>query len=215
MIKNKRIDALVDETKGINTLLDIGCDHGLVIKKAFENKNIKKAIASDVNEMPLESAKKNLKGFDVEFIVSNGFENIKDKFDGVVIAGMGAMLISNILEKAPEGDITYILQANSKLEVLREYLSNNNFKIIDEIVVFEKFYYIIIRAVRGNEKLNEKELYLGPILMKKTSSISYYQNLLDRYYRLINLEGTNSDVILQRVKWLESIINKNNKGELK
>ena len=71
MIKNNRIDALVEKTKGINTLLDIGCDHGYVILEAFKKDYIKKAIASDINIKPLRSAENNLKEYPVEFILGD------------------------------------------------------------------------------------------------------------------------------------------------
>ena len=137
MIKNNRISAIVSLTKGINTLLDIGCDHGLVIKEALDNNYIKQGIASDINVGPLNSAKTNLKGYPVKFVLSDGFLNINDNYDGVVIAGMGAHLICNILKNAPKDEnITYILQPNGRYEILRKYLSENNFKIINEILVY-------------------------------------------------------------------------------
>ena len=37
MEKNKRIDTIVSLLNKDETLLDIGCDHGYVIKKAIDN----------------------------------------------------------------------------------------------------------------------------------------------------------------------------------
>jgi tRNA A22 N-methylase len=46
-----------------------------------------------------------------------------------MIAGMGSFLIAQILEKAPKDEhITYILQANDKVEYLRKYLMTHGFE---------------------------------------------------------------------------------------
>lgn len=209
MIKNNRISAIVSLTKGINTLLDIGCDHGLVIKEALDNNYIKQGIASDINVGPLNSAKTNLKGYPVKFVLSDGFLNINDNYDGVVIAGMGAHLICNILKNAPKDEnITYILQPNGRYEILRKYLSENNFKIVNEILVYEKRYYVVLKVTRGKEKLTEQEIYLGPYLSKQSSSKEYYQMVLDKYYQVIKNSGIVEKEIKQKVLWLQGIIDK-------
>ena len=55
----KRIDFLASLTKGYQNVIDIGTDHGLVLKKAFEKGYIKSAIATDINPKPLNSARIN------------------------------------------------------------------------------------------------------------------------------------------------------------
>lgn len=206
MIRNNRIDALVEQTKGINTLLDIGCDHGLVLKKALDENYIKVGIAADINKKPLASAKANLANYPVSYILSDGFEAVNMKYDGVVIAGVGATLITKILDKAPAVDITYILQANGKYDILRYYLMNNNYKIIDETIVYEKHYYVILKVVRGNMQLSNKEIYLGPILKTKHSSISYYKHLLKKYNPLVDRATDNRNAILEKINWLKQMI---------
>jgi len=207
-IRTNRIDALVEQINNIKFLLDIGCDHGLVIKKAFLNKKIVKAIAADINIKPLNMAKENLENFDnVKFHLSDGFKNIKeDDFDGVLISGMGALSIENILKDAPKRNIKFILQPNSKVEILRNYLSENGFKIIDEIVVFEKFYYIILVVIYGNLRLSEKDIFLGPILQNKQNNISYYEYLLEKEIAINKAKKTSKKS--ERIIWLEKLIKK-------
>ncbi|MDR4968893.1 MAG: class I SAM-dependent methyltransferase, partial [Acholeplasmataceae bacterium] len=165
MARSKRIEFLAELTNGHHHVLDIGTDHGLVLKIAFEKGYIEKAIASDLREKPLKQAEKNLKNYPTSFIKSDGFLNVKEKFDLAIIAGMGSYLICDILDHAPNSEITYLLQPNDKIEILRAYLMKHHFKIIDEYLIFDKFYYVIIKAIRGKMVLNESDLYLGPILM--------------------------------------------------
>lgn len=175
MERSKRISFLSELTKGYDEVLDIGSDHGLVLLEAFKKGYIKRATASDLREKPLKKAKQNLKGYKVNYILSNGFEEIKKSFDLTIIAGMGPRLIGEILQKAPLGTQTYILQANDKIEILRLFLANNRFKIVDEYLVKDKFYYIVLKVCRGEMTLLEEDVYLGPILKKKLESRDYYE----------------------------------------
>lgn len=53
-----RIAFIGELTKGYETVIDIGSDHGLVLKYALDHKYIKHAVASDINKGPLNHAKK-------------------------------------------------------------------------------------------------------------------------------------------------------------
>lgn len=175
MARSKRITALANLTKGYQTVVDIGSDHGLVLKEAIDLGYVRFGIASDINEKPLKQAEKNLKGYPVKLIQSDGFLLLNEPFDLAIIAGMGAHTISAILSNAPKEEVVYLLQANDKIEVLRQYLVDKEFKIIDEYVVYDKFYYVILKVIRGNMSLDEKDIWLGPILKKKNESKPYYQ----------------------------------------
>lgn len=185
MARNKRIDFLAELTKGYDTVLDIGTDHGLVLKKAFEKGYIKKAIASDLREEPLNQAKANLEEYPVSFVLSDGFKKIKMDFDLAIIAGMGAYLITEILKDAPK-DKTFILQANDKQEILRSYLNDSGFEIVDEFVIHDKFYYVMIIVRAGQMSLLEDDLYLGPKLKYKPEAKPYYQHKIKQYQKIIN-----------------------------
>lgn len=187
MIKDNRISFIASLIKGDNNILiDIGTDHGYLIKEAFSLGKIKKAIATDINKEPLLNAKRNLKDLNVTFYQTDGFKNIKENYNKVVIAGMGANLISKILNDAKTSkDITYYLQPNNKEKNLRKYLMDNNFKIVDEFVIFDKKYYVIIKAIRGSMNLSKEDLILGPILKTKKESINYYKHLIKWYNTII------------------------------
>ena len=180
----KRIDFIASLTKGYDTVIDIGTDHGLVLKKAFKKGYIKKAIAADLRERPLESAKNNLKDYEVKFYLTDGFKNIKEEYDLAIICGMGSHTILDILSHASDHTKHFLLGANDKHEHLRENLMKQGFKIIDEHVIFDKFYYVFIKVTKGNMSLTKEDLFLGPILKTKPESKKYYQHLL-KYYQEI------------------------------
>ncbi len=180
MVRSKRILFLAELTKGYNTVLDIGTDHGFVLEKAFEMGYIKKGIASDLREKPLKSAENNLKNYPVTFVISDGFLAIKEHFDLAVIAGMGAYLICDIMKHAPKEDITYILQSNDKTEILREFLHNNGFMITNEYLVKDKFFYVVLEVKRGKSLMSQEDFILGPILKMKPESCLLYNKKLEQ-----------------------------------
>lgn len=203
---SKRIDFLASLTKGYNTLLDIGSDHGLTIKKALEKKYIKNAIATDINPKSLNKAIKNLKGYPVDFIVTDGFKNIDNFYDLVIISGMGAYNISLILENSTK-DVVYILQPNDKEEYLRNYLTNNNFKIIDEYVIEDNFFYPVIKCVKGKEVLSKEDIYLGPILKNKNERINFFKYKIKKFKKIhATSDKEKKQKLLLQIKILEDNI---------
>ncbi|MFA5470493.1 MAG: class I SAM-dependent methyltransferase [Acholeplasmataceae bacterium] len=200
MARNKRIKFLAELTKGYDHVLDIGTDHGLVLLEAFKKGYIKKAIASDLREEPLNQAKKNLKNYDVDFVLSDGFKQIDQFVDLAIIAGMGSYLITDILSDVSL-DITYILQANDKHHILRDFLAKHDFTIEDEFVIHDKFHYVIMIVKKGHMELLEDDLHLGPKLKYKPEAKIYYQHKIKQYEKiLIKADDERKKELLKLIK---------------
>lgn len=186
-MKKDRLRYLAYLSKDFESITDIGCDHGLLIKYLFQDYNLKYAQAVDNKIEPLNNARKNLEGLNVDFILSNGFENIKKKTELVTICGIGGLNIIKILEKAYETN--YLIEAHSNIFELRKYLFNNNFIILDEYTFFENnIYYVIIKAKLDKSSQNnylENDIYLGNILKTKKENIAYYKFY---YNHFLNVE---------------------------
>lgn len=199
MARSKRIEFLSELTKGFDTVLDIGTDHGFVLERAFQKNYIKQGLAADLRVEPLNQAKKTLKNYPVTFHLSDGFLSVKEDFDLAIIAGMGAHLIARIMEHAPYGSQTYLLQANEKIEALRTYLADHHFKIIDEYVVKDNFFYVILKVVRGEMTLTEEELYVGPILKTKPEATSYFQRKAKQYQTILSQTSEDQKAQVKKV----------------
>lgn len=142
-------------------LADIGTDHAYIPIFLYKNNKIKNAIACDISKGSLQKAKDNIKkyGLDnkIKTRLSDGLEKItlEDKIETIVIAGMGGMLILNILKKGniiANNSKELILQPQKDIDKVRKYLIENSFKIIDdEILKDDNKYYTIIKAIKGNE----------------------------------------------------------------
>lgn len=220
----KYISELVSDGKKI---ADIGTDHGYIPISLLLDKKISFAILSDINRGPLNNAKKevtknNVQNY-VDLRLGSGMETLRDgEVDQVIIAGMGGILISDIIEKKIELSKNLdklILQPMQAPEELRRYLSKNGFKIIDEHFVREDHrIYEIIEAVYDKELLTEKQddedfeqkkytQYIYSLFKNNGDKLiytsSYYENIRKKINHIVK------NHILKMVNKNDKIVNDN------
>lgn len=132
-------------------LADVGTDHAYLPVWLLLREKIRGAIASDVNQGPLDRGRETAKTYGVEtqidFRRCDGLTGLMaGEADTVVIAGMGGDLIARILSQAPwTREVTLLLQPMSSQEDLRQWLEENGYAITREQVVREgeKFYQLL------------------------------------------------------------------------
>ncbi|WP_416433127.1 tRNA (adenine(22)-N(1))-methyltransferase TrmK [Lactococcus cremoris] len=181
---SKRLKAVADYVDKGARLADIGSDHAYLPTYLVQKNEVEFAVAGEVVKGPFEIAKNhvaqaNLKE-NIQVRLANGLAAIEnvDKIDTIVIAGMGGILISEILE-AGKGKLSsvkrLILQANNHGDTLRQWLIEHQFVIKAEQILLEagKFYEIIVAEPTTNENpvLSANELLFGPFLSKEKSVI--------------------------------------------
>lgn len=154
-----RLSVCADLVRQGNVVADIGTDHAHLPIFLLKNNISPRAIAADLREKPLQFARQNaaLYGIceDLSFYISDGLQNIpRGDFRTVVCAGMGGETIANILEAAKDiwtPEYQFILQPQSAPYELREYLSNNGFRIQREILARDgKFVYTVMDVSWGD-----------------------------------------------------------------
>ncbi|WP_406242265.1 tRNA (adenine(22)-N(1))-methyltransferase [Tissierella carlieri] len=152
---SERLLTLANLVPKNSIVADIGTDHGYIPAYLIENKISKKVIGTDISKGSLDKIIEYVKelGFEdkIDSRLGDGLEVIKPyEVDTVIIAGMGGLLIRDILEKHKEisnSIIDFILQPMVAAKELRQYLIENNFEIIkEELVKEENKYYEIIHA---------------------------------------------------------------------
>ena len=196
---------------------DIGCDHGYLGIYLLKNHIASSVIAADVNEMPLQSAVLNAEKFGVQekisFYLSDGVQNIPKDFDTLVCAGMGADTMVSILDSAPwlkNRQYRLILQCQSKTPLLRQYLSQNGWRITEESVLRDgRFLYTVMEVYYEPEypRLTTGEWYFPPALLENPAIElpEYFQRVLFSLRRAINGRGENADPIMEKaLKELEN-----------
>lgn len=168
---------------------DIGCDHGYLSIHLLINGIARFCIASDINELPLQSAVRNAAKYGVSnrmsFHLSDGVQNIPRDFDTLVCAGMGGDTMVSILDAAPwlkDRQYRLILQCQSKTPMLRSYLSDHGWHISREAVLRDgRFLYTVMEVLYQPEapRLTETETYFPPALLQNPS------REVSEYYRWI------------------------------
>ena len=173
---SKRLKTICSFVHPYKVIADIGCDHGYLIKEAIDKYGITEAYAIDNKKGPLDSAKNNLKDYDnVKFFLSDGLDSIDEKIEVVVIAGMGGLLIKDIISKnihKISNVKRFVLQANKNEYELRKFMVENNYYIEDETIILDDGkYYEIIVFEKGNKEYRNDELFFGPKLLEEKNDV--------------------------------------------
>lgn len=168
---------------------DIGCDHGYLGIYLLTKGIARSMIEADINEAPLDSARKNAVKFGVteqmSFHLSDGLQNIPRDFDTLVCAGMGADTIMSIIHHAHEwlADKKYrlILQCQSKRPELRQWLYDYGYRINRETLAKDgKFVYSIMEVVYDpGHGISPAEAYISPQLLEDNHPLlpEYYERV--------------------------------------
>ena len=183
-ISNRLTTAAALVTQGY-TLADVGTDHGYIPIYLLQQKKIPSAIAMDINEGPLERAKEHIALYGLQAYIqtrlSDGVAALKPgEVEAVLIAGMGGGLVMHILkdgEKVCQSAKELILQPQSEIERVREFLREKGYTILAEDMVYEdgKFYPMMKvqyqgeneNAQKASEVLKLSDLYGGLLLQNR------------------------------------------------
>ena len=210
-MNNKRIEAISQLIDNDESVIDIGCDHGFLAKMLRIKGNNKLIICSDNKIGPLNNARNNLIGYDnINFELTDGVDNIETVCDVCVLAGMGHNTVISIIENNESyfrNCKKIIIQVNSVVAQMRQYLSNNKFQIIDECMVYDYKYYQIMVVKSGQQQLNELQIEFGPVLLEKKGDVflQCYQKQLSHFQSLLSTLPENHPDRSQLSKKIEQI----------
>ena len=212
---SKRLAQIYDLVKKNSVVYDVGSDHAFLACALVKNGKCPLAYAGDNKIGPLENAKKNIHhlGLDTKVIPSlyDGIDpNIKA--DVIVLAGMGFYTVQKILSAADLRNYQEIIvQVNQDVPKLRSFISELGYKIINEKVVFDGFYYeIVVFDPKIEASYTAKECYLGPILMKERDEV-YLDSLRQRKKSLEDIfkrVQSKHDPRMTYYKWICEVLNK-------
>lgn len=158
-----RLEKIANLVKINSRVADIGTDHGYIAIYLIQTNISPFVIAGDVNLKPLETARKNIQAMGLESRIEtrlgSGLTILRPhEVDTIIIAGMGGVLISQILEQSPEVvDATkeLILQPMQAQEDLRRYLVGQGYRITKDVLIKEDHrIYEIICAEEGKQQVS-------------------------------------------------------------
>lgn len=164
-ILTPRLRAIADSVPPGAAVADVGTDHGYIPIYLCQADKIKSALAMDLRPGPLCRAQKNIERFglaeQIQTRLSDGLRALSaGEADTAVIAGMGGLLIGQILEEAPFFLDTYILQPMTAAAELRQYLADHGYCICREVLAREEEkLYTVMTVRRGTMTISEPVYY--------------------------------------------------------
>lgn len=216
-----RMRQVADFVPPCKVIADVGCDHGYVSIYLLHEKRAEHAIAIEVREGPLLRVEEHcrLAGLtrQMECRLSDGLERIAPgEVDCVIIAGMGGMLMIDILERGNQRGVLpeyMVLQPQSDIDKVRIYLQQLGYGILQEAFINDKEkYYTVMQVRRGYEEpaYTETEAIYGRYLLEDRNPVLYqylqreYENqeMLEARLKL-KLNAAPTDKLRERMKLLE------------
>jgi tRNA (adenine22-N1)-methyltransferase len=213
---------------------DIGTDHGYIPVYLTQHNIARRIIAADLRKGPLARARASAQEYGVadriEFVLTNGLDGLQDKgLDTIILSGMGGETIAGILDRAPwvrSGSLRLVLQPQSKLGELSNWLNNNRYAIFDETLVEDdgRIYAVLLAgagerrtpngdAPDGGSPLSCAEIYVDRILMEKRDPLlpKYLDLLIEKTTKIVKgMESTRGEVrmdeLLHQKRALEGFI---------
>ncbi|MDR3597007.1 class I SAM-dependent methyltransferase [Clostridium sp.] len=209
---SKRLNWIIEKVNKVDTIMDVGTDHGYIPIYLIKNNIAEKVIASDINKEPLKKAKINaaLDGLSdkIDVRLGGGLYPLKNKeAQVIIIAGMGGNLIRDILENDLDKvkNLDYlILQPAQNPEVLREYLYKNDYEILEEdICIDENKYYELfkVKYKKGDYISLENIFYeISPLMLNKKLPLlkSYIESKIEKNKKVIEFITDNTEHAIQR-----------------
>ena len=179
---SKRLTALANMVTDGNRLADIGTDHGYIPIYLCQTGKIPFALAMDIGKGPLQQAQTHIAEHglseQIKTRLSDGMSALQfGEADTILIAGMGGGLVMKILSEGAEkltGKEELILQPQSEIALVREFLRVRNFQILNEDMILEDGKYYPMMKVSQQKAAEQTKILpqevadaFGPVLLQK------------------------------------------------
>ena len=211
-----RLQAVADMVTEGTKVADVGTDHAYIPIYLVEHDKNPSAIAMDINRGRLKKAEENISSHNlenkIETRLSDGLKQLHlGEADSVVIAGMGGGLVVKIME---EGTLhkkyvkEWILQPQSEISKVRQYLNENGYCIVEEnMVIDEGKFYPMMRVTEGTiEEYTQEELCYGKCLLKEKNPIlkKFLEKEIDIKKEILEkLHQTRGGQVAKRIEEIE------------
>lgn len=173
---------------------DIGTDHGYLACYLVQSGICQRAVAADINELPLRSAERTVAecglADSVSLALSDGLDNVpQDGITDIICAGMGGELIVQILSRHEwVKRCSLILQPMTKADELRRWLYENGFAVEEERACRDgKFVYAVMRARYALAEIgyscDERYLAAGRVKPDTPDAVDYIRTTAARIRR--------------------------------
>jgi tRNA (adenine22-N1)-methyltransferase len=169
---------------------DVGTDHAYLPLYLLEEGRISRAVATDIGEGPLASARAHLAEAGmldrVKLVLTDGLAGLENEgVEDIAVCGMGGELICHILQNAPftkNPDLRLILQPMTHIADLRRFLAENGYAVTGERLSLAagRVYSCLCATYDGNiRSLSPAEALFG-LAPQEQEQKALYAKLLSR-----------------------------------
>lgn len=187
-----RLNAIAEQIPIESSVADIGTDHGYIPVWLAQSGRYGDIAATDIRNGPLENAKKAATTYgvskNIRFFLCCGLQFPKsDRYQTIVIAGMGGKQITSILQDAPwtRSGVTLILQPNSKINHLNEWLACNGYCVRNAKLVKDsgRIYQILVVSGGFAPSYTDAQQLVHPLYLEKHDPLlpEYLDTLIQKY----------------------------------
>ena len=183
---SKRLQCIANMVPPCAVLADVGTDHGYLPAWLLQSGRVERALASDVRPGPLQRARETAEICDLtdrmELYLADGLNYPgAERAQVITICGMGGETMISILSAAPwavDGR-RLILQPQSKLTELEDWLFSNSYAITDARLCLDAGKYYLALSVLGEEQGSVRaEDWL--LLRRDPLAAAYFQREADK-----------------------------------
>lgn len=222
-----RLERVAAQVPAGARLGDIGSDHAYLPVALMRRGVITAAVAGELAVTPFHAAQRTVRENALEAHISvrlaNGLAAIEptDAITTLSLCGMGGETIRDILAGGKarlSGQERLVMQPNGGEQPLRQWLMDNDYRILSEEVLHEnRFDYEIIVAERtGPVTYSAQELYFGPLQLQARSPafLAKWQRKLRQQHKVLaTLEKARQAVpearlqaLRQQVQWIAQLL---------
>ena len=208
-----RLTAAAELVRPGQPVADIGCDHGKLTAVLAASGKYPKVIGADLRPGPLEKARVTCApyGDKVQLRLGSGLSVLAPgEAEDIIIAGMGAETIIEILEAAPwvfDARYNLILVPATKHSILRRWLARRGFALRAETLCQAAGrWYAVMNARYTGEACEPDGLYcLTGLTAGQPGCAEYYasQNAKLKKYQLGLPDGAEKDAVGKLIAELE------------
>ena len=156
-----RLNKIVQAIPQVETLCDVGCDHGYIGIGAWEMGKAQRVIFMDISAPSLQKAQNNCANVQMnncQFVCQDGIQSVH--CDCAVIAGMGGLETISILQNTTRPPKFLVLQPMRNQMDVRKYLLSNGYKLTLDVKFQDVKYYDLIVAEQSAEQMELSPLQL-------------------------------------------------------
>lgn len=178
---SKRLSAVAGLVTPGSRLVDVGTDHGYIPIYLVSREIVPAAIAMDINRGPLERAREHIAENNLEELIetrlSDGVSALRaGEADSMIIAGMGGGLVVKIMsegQKVLSGMREFVLQPQSELEMVRRFLQDAGYEIIEEDMILEEGkFYPVMKVAHGKMDYAKRIFFkYGKLLLENRNPV--------------------------------------------